>query len=111
MNLTLCSLNTEVVIVASRTRFSRQEVALRAARFDISPVFSKEKAFADIYSNDSFVRSIKWFNGEGIQAHAFPVVLQQASYHMAPRALSQFITLGRFVTSCHKLASALVAMW
>ena len=37
--------------------------------------------------------------------------LQQASYHMAPRCLySKFIALGRFVRSCDKLASTLVAM-
>ena len=50
----------KVVIVHDRTTrcFSGQEVALDAARFDISPVLSKEKRFADIYSNDGFVRSI-----------------------------------------------------
>ena len=47
----------------------------------------KKKAFAAIYRNVSLLRSVMIQQSKSLE-------LQQASYHMASRALSYFIALG-----------------
>ena len=65
--------------------------------------FPKRKAFAAIYRNVSLIPSV-------IIQQSRRLELQQASYHMASRALSYFIAFGYISSSCDKLASALAAM-
>ena len=65
--------------------FQNPGFAFSAACFHISPVPSKRKAFADIYSNNSLVR----INSTAMKFERTPFIsLQQTSYHMAMRALS-----------------------
>ena len=90
--LVACLYRFEVVVIDERTSWClcRTRTNVEAARFHISFILSHEKrrSLISIVTSVSFIRWIDSTAKEVFERRPFPGDLQQASYHMAPRALS-----------------------